>query len=180
MTITAQRRAHGRGARPPRTIEPMAAPGTPAAARRAWERLEIAGGVITRSELQQSWQMTRQRAHQVTTGAEFPAPVIEGTNGHAALWLTADVEQWRRTWTPPSGPSSERPPLLDTDPDPAAARRAWRQVEQTGGLVTVEGLAVEWGISVRGALKRTAQPTFPDDVTPGRWLNAEALAIHPS
>jgi prophage regulatory protein len=46
--------------------------------------------------------VSRQRAYQITSRADFPAPVVELAQGK--IWLHEDVEKWM---------AEHRPPLAD-------------------------------------------------------------------
>ncbi|MFT4034138.1 MAG: hypothetical protein QM679_01020 [Patulibacter sp.] len=61
-------------------------------ARRAWDALQRAGGVVTLGDLADRWQVTRQRASARANTPGFPEPVV--TVGKSGIWLSAEVDHW--------------------------------------------------------------------------------------
>lgn len=49
--------------------------------------------------------VSRQRAYALVARPDFPAPTAELTSGR--VWLTADVERWRKAPRPPGRPPAD-------------------------------------------------------------------------
>jgi predicted DNA-binding transcriptional regulator AlpA len=149
-------------------------------ARSAWQRLDGAGGVITGPELAERWQVTRQRIAVIVAGPEFPEPLVPAQGRRPAVWLAAEVEQWREQHLTrvKTGPKTSFPAILDTPADPAAARRAWRSVEAAGGVSTSRQLADALQLTTASVDRQVQRPEWPEPVAPGLWLTAEAIAAY--
>jgi hypothetical protein len=72
-------------------------------AEAAWRILQNTGGLMDRSDIQQRFGQTRQRAFALSKQRHFPDPI--GTVGGRPVWLALHVERYHAQ-PPPTG----RPP----------------------------------------------------------------------
>ncbi len=56
--------------------------------------------VMGAAEIADRLRVSRQRAYQITSRRDFPAPVAE--LGQGKIWLHEDVEQWMAKHRPPA------------------------------------------------------------------------------
>lgn len=64
------------------------------------------GTLVTRKEIQAMTGLGRSRVHQVTSRADFPAPVDDGDDHRHPIWRRADVERWQAA-AAAAGPDAE-------------------------------------------------------------------------
>lgn len=78
-------------------------------AESAWRILQTAGGLMARSDIQERFGQTRQRAFRLTNQRFFPDPI--GTIGGRPVWLGAHVERYHAALPlrgrPPQTPSGD-------------------------------------------------------------------------
>lgn len=90
-----------------------------AAVQRAWSTIDTAGGIVGRGDLERDWSLSRQRVHELTSSATFPAPIAE-VNG-SPVWLRAATSTWRAT--PRRGGRPRKTPVPATNRETSGGHR---------------------------------------------------------
>lgn len=103
-----------------RTYDPGALPmpdnsHDPQIALQAWQQLQQHGGLVGVSDLAERWKVDRSTAGKLTKKPGFP-PVREHRGG-TQLWLSAEVDHWRRAWDERSDKPGPAPRFRDEGVD---------------------------------------------------------------